>query len=228
MYILGIDASSDWLNIALGDEDRVIDSFSSHVPRKHISLLHNAIDDIFVKSNLKISDIDIFAVVKGPGSFTGIRIAVTAVKGFVYALDKKVISLTSLEVLAASVKDSNSFIYPLIDARRGKVYSACYKKVNNKFIEIGLHELSEIDFFLKNLKYPAVLLGDGSRAYKDNIASLTNSKDVEILSENFMNIKPDFIVWKGFEKYKEKGGENIFDLKPLYIYPKECTIRDIQ
>ena len=133
MIILGIDTSSDCLNIALGKDGGLISEVSLNIPRKHIANIIRVLDNVFEKSGLAINDIGLFVVVKGPGSFTGIRIAVTVVKGFAAALEKDVVSVTSLDVLAQNAFNTEGkYIYPVLDAVRGNVYSACYLKEKGK------------------------------------------------------------------------------------------------
>ncbi|HDL10047.1 MAG TPA: tRNA (adenosine(37)-N6)-threonylcarbamoyltransferase complex dimerization subunit type 1 TsaB, partial [Candidatus Omnitrophica bacterium] len=87
MYLLGIDTSSSWLNIAISEDENVLNTYSEFIPQKHIEVLHPAILNLLNETQLTINDIDLFIAVVGPGSFTGIRIAVTCVKGFAYALN---------------------------------------------------------------------------------------------------------------------------------------------
>lgn len=92
------------------------------------------IDESFKSTNLTINDIDKIFVVNGPGSFTGIRVGVTIAKTISYCLNKPLISLSELELLATTNTNSD-YIVPIIDARRGYVYGAVYDKNLNIYIE---------------------------------------------------------------------------------------------
>ncbi|MDP8234262.1 MAG: tRNA (adenosine(37)-N6)-threonylcarbamoyltransferase complex dimerization subunit type 1 TsaB [Candidatus Saelkia tenebricola] len=226
MILLGIDTSSDWLHVVAGEDDKVINSISICRPKQHVSILHSSIDEVLKKTGFNIKDVDVFVVVKGPGSFTGIRIAVTTVKGFAYALDKRVVSLSSLDLLAQNALDSEErLIVPLIDAKRGQVYAAYYTNDNNIAIGVKDSMLVKIGDVLDAIDEPVVLLGDGVEAYKREIEEIRVHKKISILNEDYWILRNENIIKLGYRKYQDKGGENIFDLKPLYLYPKECTIR---
>lgn len=92
------------------------------------------IDEAFKSSNLTINDIDKIFVVNGPGSFTGIRVGVTIAKTIAYSLNKPLISLSELELLATTNTNSD-YVVPIIDARRGYVFGAIYDKNLNVYFE---------------------------------------------------------------------------------------------
>ena len=226
MIILGIDTSSDCLNIALGKDGGLISEVSLNIPRKHIANIIRVLDNVFEKSGLAINDIGLFVVVKGPGSFTGIRIAVTVVKGFAAALEKDVVSVTSLDVLAQNAFNTEGkYIYPVLDAVRGNVYSACYLKEKGKITKKSDYMIINIKEFLNTVKLPAVFLGEGLKIYQQDIRSRFKADEFVVLDEFDWAIKCENIIKLGYEKFCSLGSENIEKLAPLYLYPKECTVR---
>ena len=226
MLMLGIDTSSNYLNVVLGKDGDLISEVSLNIPRKHIANMPGVLDSVFIKSGLTINDVDLFVVVRGPGSFSGIRIAVAAVKGLTYALNKKCVSLNSLDLLASNIDfESKALIIPLIDAKRGQVYTAYYKKNKDLVLRTSDYMLVKIEELLNKLETPVVLLGDGVENYKDIIGSAVSGKKISILDKSYGVIKCSNIVKLGYKKYLEAGFEDIFDLKPFYIYPEDCTIR---
>jgi len=226
MIILGIDTSSNYLNVVLGEDGGLIAAASLNIPRKHIANIIRVLDNMFEKSDLTIKDVDLFVVVKGPGSFTGIRIAVTAVKGFAAALDKNVVSVTSLDVLAQNAFNTErEYIYPVLDAVRGNVYSACYFKEKGKITRRSGYMVTNIKEFLNTIKLPAVFLGEGLKIYQQEICSKFKVDEYSILDESDWLIKCENIIKLGYEKFRSLGSENITELTPLYLYPKECTVR---
>lgn len=230
MYLLGIDTSSEWLILALGEDGEVLNLYCERVFKKHVEVLHSAIIKLLEKSHLNIKDIDLFVVVKGPGSFTGIRIAVTCVKGFGYALDKNCVSLTTLDLIARNAGDEKGeFIRPVIDARRNQVYTALYKKEGANLVRKSDYQLLKIKSLMEKIESGCILIGDGISRYREIIYDYRDRKDFSLIEEESKwIINPKDIIAMGYEKFREEGGENIFDLKPLYIYPKECTVRGNQ
>lgn len=224
MNILGIDTSSEWLNVCVGRDGSYILGKSYWVPRKHVAILHDVIGEVLKETGIDIKEIELVGVVIGPGSFTGIRIGVSCVKGLLYPLRKECVSLISLDLLAENVERDDAFVMPLIDAKRGQVYTALYQRKEGKVSRLSDHMLLRIEEALNKIKYPAILLGDGIKVYEEKVKEFTKGKDVELLGEGYWNIKGQRIIECAYRKYKTEGGEDIFQLKPFYIYPKECTI----
>jgi tRNA threonylcarbamoyl adenosine modification protein YeaZ len=230
MYLLGIDTSSEWLIVTLGEDAKVLNVYCERVFKKHVEVLHSAILKLLEKSNLNIKDIDLFVVVKGPGSFTGIRIAVTSVKGFGYALNKPCVSLTTLDLIARNaIDEKGEFIRPVIDARRNQVYTALYKKGEANLVRKSDYQLLKIESLMEKIEPGCILIGDGISSYKKIIENYRNRKSFLLIEEESKwIINPRNIIAMGYEKFQKRGGENIFALKPFYIYPKECTVRGSQ
>ncbi|UGU14840.1 tRNA (adenosine(37)-N6)-threonylcarbamoyltransferase complex dimerization subunit type 1 TsaB [Sinomicrobium kalidii] len=112
----------------------------------HSENLHVFIRDVMEKASLKLQDIDAVAVSKGPGSYTGLRIGVSTAKGLCYALDKPLVAVPTLQVLASKYNIGNGVILPLLDARRMEVYSAVFDKDYEPLRETRAEIVTEASF----------------------------------------------------------------------------------
>lgn len=138
MKILSVDTCSKICNINLIEDGKVLKYLEIEDDITHAKKLLKGINDILKETNTKLKDIDFFGCIIGPGSFTGIRIGVSTIKGFALALNKKVITATSMELLEENVrnqeqkdkKEENKTIITVIDARNDEVYASINK--NNK------------------------------------------------------------------------------------------------
>ena len=101
----------------------------------HAERLHTSVQEVLQKANLNKSQLNAIAVSKGPGSYTGLRIGVSAAKGLCYALDLPLIALPTLHVLAQQVQQVTDFIIPMLDARRMEVYAAVFDANYNSIRE---------------------------------------------------------------------------------------------
>ena len=112
------------------------------------------IDKVLLKSNIRMNQLDAIAVSKGPGSYTGLRIGVSAAKGLCYALDIPLISIATLGVLwLFQVKDGADYIIPLLDARRMEVYAAGFLiKTHHEIRETKAEIVTEIFFYRVSVK----------------------------------------------------------------------------
>ena len=125
MRILAIDTSTMLGGIAIMDESLLIAESRLNVKSTHSERLMTEIEHCLKQSGVKISDIDVFAVATGPGSFTGLRIGLSTVKGFSYATGKPIVSVPTLEALAWNFPYSRYPVCTMLDARKKKSMRHC-------------------------------------------------------------------------------------------------------
>ena len=205
MLILGIDTSTKICTCSIFDsENGVIAETSLSVKKNHSNIVMPIIDNLFKISDLTINDIDKIAVAIGPGSFTGVRIALGIAKGLAMALNKPLIAVNELDILEAIADGNENEIIPLIDARKERVYY----KYQNKYVDDYLINL--ISNFDKNKKY--IFVGDGAINYKNILKD--NLGDNAIVLAMF-NAFPRASILCELAINKEEA--NIYTLEPEYI-----------
>jgi tRNA threonylcarbamoyladenosine biosynthesis protein TsaB len=136
-FILNIETSTTNCSVSLSKEGETLflkEDYSTQY--SHAERLHVYIDDVLKKAKIRPQELSAVAISKGPGSYTGLRIGVSAAKGLCYAIDKPLISVSTLEALAYQVKANDGMIIPLLDARRMEVYSAVFDASFNLTREI--------------------------------------------------------------------------------------------
>ena len=205
MLILGIDTSTKICTCSIFDsENGVIAETSLSVKKNHSNIVMPIIDNLFKISDLKINDIDKIAVAIGPGSFTGVRIALGIAKGLAMALNKPLIAVNELDILEAIANGNENEIIPLIDARKERVYY----KYQNTYVDDYLINL--ISSFDKNKKY--IFVGDGAINYKNILKD--NLEDNAIVLPMY-NAFPRASILCELALNKEEA--NIYTLEPEYI-----------
>jgi tRNA threonylcarbamoyladenosine biosynthesis protein TsaB len=122
--VLALDTTSEFGSIALADAERVIEEVPLHSPEGFAHILFDEVQRLLARHGLTLRDIGAFASASGPGSFTGVRIGLTAAKGLAEATDRKVVAVSNLEALAWF--GGRPLRAPVIDARRGEVYGAVF------------------------------------------------------------------------------------------------------
>ena len=205
MLILGIDTSTKICTCSIFDsENGVIAETSLSVKKNHSNIVMPIIDNLFKISDLTINDIDKIAVAIGPGSFTGVRIALGIAKGLAMALNKPLIAVNELDILEAIASGNENEIIPLIDARKERVY---YKYQNTYIDDYLINLISNFD---KNKKY--VFVGDGAINYtnilKDNLG------DNAVILPMYNSLPRASILC---ELALNKEEANIYTLEPEYI-----------
>ena len=205
MLILGIDTSTKICTCSIFDsENGVIAETSLSVKKNHSNIVMPIIDNLFKISDLNINDIDKIAVAIGPGSFTGVRIALGIAKGLAMALKKPLIAVNELDILEAIASGNENEIIPLIDARKERVY---YKYQNTYVDDYLINLISNFD---ENKKY--VFVGDGATNY-ENILKDNLGDNAIILP--MCNAFPRASILCELALNKEEA--NIYTLEPEYI-----------
>ena len=205
MLILGIDTSTKICTCSIFDsENGIIAETSLSVKKNHSNIVMPMIDNLFKISDLTINDIDKIAVAIGPGSFTGVRIALGIAKGLAMALNKPLIAVNELDILEAIADGNENEVIPLIDARKERVYY----KYQNKYVDDYLINL--ISIFDKNKKY--IFVGDGAINYK-NILKDNLGENAIVLP--MYNAFPRASILCELAINKEEA--NIYTLEPEYI-----------
>src|SRR5690554_6838918 len=149
MRVLAVESSSVVAGIAILDDSSLVYEGYNHHKKNHSQALMPMIENALITSELKLSDIDIIAVTKGPGSFTGLRIGISTVKGLAQATEKKVAAIPTLDSLAHNITGFSGLVCPIMDARRDQVYICIYKRENAiyknliPYSAIHIHELAE-------------------------------------------------------------------------------------
>uniref|UniRef100_UPI00404893E7 tRNA (adenosine(37)-N6)-threonylcarbamoyltransferase complex dimerization subunit type 1 TsaB n=1 Tax=Polaribacter sp. TaxID=1920175 RepID=UPI00404893E7 len=211
-YILNIETATKNCSVALAFEGKLIaikeinsGSYS------HAELLHPFVKEVLEMAKISINQIQAIAVSKGPGSYTGLRIGVSAAKGFCFAQNIPLISIETLRSLSHSLAINDGVIAPLLDARRMEVYSAVF---SSDYEQIRAIEAQIIDknSFVEYLKQGKVyFLGDGAEKCKD---LLTHSNAV-FIEDQFPSAKEMCAL--SYVKYKKNDIEDVAYFEPFYL-----------
>lgn len=222
MRILGIDTTTKFLCIVLYEDGRVYE-YNLEVGRKLSAVICVTIKRILDSLKLKASSIDYFACGLGPGSFTGVRIGLATIKAMAWSLNKPIIGIPTLDILAKGARLKDGYIIPAIDAKRNLIYCSKYKVKNGNLKRVSAYMLIDIEEFLEKAKDNSVFLGDALNLYKDKL--LGKIKGAIVLDKDNWYPKGHSIIELALEKIKAKEFDSVFKIKPIYLYPKECQIR---
>lgn len=210
--ILNIETSTKNCSVSISNKNEIISLVEQvSINYSHGEQLHPFIIRALKDVNLKLKDLDAIAVGKGPGSYTGLRIGVSAAKGLCFSSNKPLISISSLDILANSVKVKSGVIIPMIDARRMEVYSAVYNKNYKKVreIEAQILDYTSFDIYLK--KGNVCFVGDGVEKSK----SVIKNKNVEFVSNMYPSANN--MASLSFDKYKISDFEDVAYFEPFYL-----------
>ncbi len=165
MLILAFESSARPASVALLRDGCLLSQYSQCSALTHSRTLLPMAEDMLKNAELTIGDVDLFAVAHGPGSFTGVRIGVSTVKGLAWAANKPCVGVSTLEAMAWHGLAAGGVVCPVMDARRSQVYNALFEIRDGRPVRlcedrpIALEELAPQ---LKELDRPAFLVGDGA------------------------------------------------------------------
>lgn len=165
MLILAFESSAKAASAALVKDGKLISQYSQCSGLTHSRTLLPMGEDMLKNAELKLSDVDMIAVAHGPGSFTGIRIGVSMVKGLAWAAEKPCVGVSTLEALAWHGVALGGYVCPVMDARRNQVYNAIFRIENGRPVRVTEDRpiaLSELADEIRSLNAPMFLVGDGA------------------------------------------------------------------
>ena len=214
MYILNIETATKNCSVALAKNgETILCKEISELGYSHAEKLHVFIEEICNESSIQLKDLQAIAVSKGPGSYTGLRIGVSAAKGLCYALDIPLISVDTLAVLASqavSIAKENELVVPMIDARRMEVYSSIFNNKLEKTREIEAQIIDENSF--ASIENNVYFIGDSSEKAK---AVLTKSNFIFLDEIVYPSAKEMSII--SFQKFLNKDFEDVAYFEPFYL-----------
>jgi tRNA threonylcarbamoyladenosine biosynthesis protein TsaB len=224
MKILGIDTSTKYLCIGICDGNKAY-VYNLDLGRNLSGLITVTIKRVLDSLSWRIQDIDYFACGLGPGSFTGMRVGIATIKGFAFSLKKPVIGIPTLDILARNAVNQEGYIVPVVDAKRNLIYTSMYRNKKGKISRIEPYMLLTIaEFFKKmNTRGNPVILGDALSIYKHEI--LINLKCANVMDKDYWFPQAGCLIDLALEKIKRKQISSASEIKPLYLYPKECQVR---
>ena len=211
MNLLCLDSSTKIFSLAVSSGAKILAYRNIKLKKVLSSSIIPAIKRILGKAGLKLSDIDGFAVGLGPGSFTGLRVGLATIKGLAIAMNKPIVGVSSLDILAIGVPRDNEKICVVCDARRGLVYSCLFEKKNGKLLRKSKYRLTTLQDVLDTIKGKTIFVGDVADQIKP--AGLNAYSQARYLA---------LLAWDRFQKKQLCSLEK---LTPLYLYPADCQVR---
>lgn len=216
IYILQIETATPVCSVAVSKNSETVVQVEADEPNLHASHLTLFITNALKKANLTFENIDAIAVSMGPGSYTGLRIGVSAAKGLCYALDIPLIGINTLEAMAcgfvtqAMTSDiAEHTLVPMIDARRMEVYMATYNIQLKCFTETEARIIDAYSFS-SNSNY--ILFGTGA----DKLEAFFEKDDSVQVMTGFRNAA-SFLSKLAFQKFEQQKFEDVIYFEPYYL-----------
>lgn len=223
MKILALDTSNHPMSVALVEDDQLKATITLNMVRNHSIYVMPAVNDLFDKVGWAPNDIDRVVVAKGPGSYTGVRIAVTTAKTLAMTLDKELVGVSSLKVLSANVPPiTDRMIIPFMDARRGNVFAGGYQYRDGQLVNvipeqhIGYQQLLDA---VAQSGQTGYLVGEMTN--KLRTAQTTLPEGIQLLPSSYAMPSTEHLAQLGTQ---EKVVTDIDDFVPNYLRMTEAEV----
>ena len=225
--ILAIDTSSVSGSIALVDDVGLVAERTVSDAGTHSQWLMRNISGVLDDSGVKLSEIRLFAMTIGPGSFTGLRIGVSTVKALAWAEGKKVAAVSTLEALALNLPRSHVPVCPVLDARKGEVYTALYDTSGGSaeaIVKDGALAPDSLFGLLREKGFhsgPVIFTGSGLGAYSEEIKGAL--KGAVLAPEPLWHIRASNVAL--IVKGRGLNGVDPGQLSPVYLRKSEAELK---
>ena len=214
MLILAFESSAKAASVALVRDGKLISQYSQCSGLTHSRTLLPMAEDMLKNTETSLKDLDLLAVAHGPGSFTGVRIGVSTVKGLAWAAEKPCVGVSTLEAMAWHGLAKGGLVCPVMDARRSQVYNALFEIREGRpqrLTEDRPIALADLAEELKALDRPAFLIGDGAELARRYFEA--NSVPCEVAPENLLWQS----AWGVAMAAADKTPGNADSLLPVYL-----------
>ncbi|MEW6116518.1 MAG: tRNA (adenosine(37)-N6)-threonylcarbamoyltransferase complex dimerization subunit type 1 TsaB [Nitrospirota bacterium] len=224
MRLLAIETATMLGGIALIDDDTLIAESRMNVRVTHSERIMTEIDHVLKGARLSLHDMDAFALSIGPGSFTGLRVGLSTIKGLAYATGKGVVAVPTLEALAWNVPFTRHPVCPLLDARKKEVYTGLFKWTGHGFSRLMPEQAMKLETLLAGIDEPAVFLGEGAMLYRNSIQKTLGERAL-FAPPGAMVPSPAAVAHLGMITARNGEYEDPVTLTPLYLRKSEAELK---
>lgn len=217
MIVLGIDTATPKAGIAVVRGKDTLASIFTDGGKTHSETLLSSLVSIIDKAGITLGDVDLFALGLGPGAFTALRVGVTTVKTLSYGMGAPVVGIPTLDVLAmGAVKYGDGYtglVAPVIDARKGEVYTALFRTNGKGDIErIGDYINLTPEELFNSIDFNILVLGNGVSILGEDL-----EENIMIAPKEFWDPDPCVLSFMAIDKFHKGGGDDPSKITPLYV-----------
>jgi tRNA threonylcarbamoyladenosine biosynthesis protein TsaB len=224
MKILALDTATQSCSVAVVDDGSLLAELTRFNSKTHSRHLMNLINMVCSIADLKAGDLDGFAVTIGPGSFTGLRIGISTIKGLAFSLGKPVVGVSSLDALAWQCAQSAYLICPLLDARKKEVYACRYRFKNDELKKDGTEKVASPAEAVRGIREPSIFVGNAVQLYRENISAELGEL-AHFAAWGQHTIRASSIAWLSMAGFYRQQTDDVALLIPQYIRKPDAEIK---
>ena len=224
MRLLAIETATMLGGVAVLDDETLVAETRMNIKVAHSERIVAEMHGALGSAGLGIEDIDVFALSIGPGSFTGLRVGLSTIKGLAYATGRRVVAVPTLEALAWNVPFSRHPVCPVLDARKKEVYAGIFRWSGDGFIRDLCEQAVRMVDLLAGIKEPTIFLGEGALLYREAILSAIGDMAVFAQPQDMVP-SPSNVAFLGMGRAKRGEFEDPVSLVPAYLRKSEAETK---
>ena len=240
MIVLGLDTATPSASAALVEDGELVaeeiyhksakpgQSSAVRAPGNHSEIVLPLIQSVLDKRKISLAALQGLAVSIGPGSFTGLRIALATVKGLAYEWGLPVVGVSTLKANAARLMAYEGFICSLLDARKREVYAGIYCREGQSLIPVCAEQVCAIETVIEAMRTAgatdAVLVGDGATTY-EALFRAALGPSLRIASGHQLSSIAAQVAKIPWRRLSDRAGDDLASLEPIYLRPPEAQRR---
>lgn len=214
--LVAVETSTRAISVAVTDEETVLAASYVQTGMVYAEQLPVMVDRVLSDAAIPIQRIDGFALSIGPGSYTGLRVGLSLVKGLAFAAEKPMVAVPTLDVLAFGVPFCCYQVCPMLDARRSEVYTAQYRTADGTPERLTPFQVTTLTPLLETITQPTVFLGTGATVYRHQITERLGSF-AHFLTEGMSSPQAVSVAMLGLQAFRRGEVASLYDLEPLYL-----------
>ena len=221
--LLAVDTATQSCGIAIIADGRMRAELILSHGGTHTKQVLAAIDAVLDLEGSSLAQIDAFAVTRGPGSFTGLRIGISTVKGLALATGKPVIGISSLDVLAHQAGADATWICPMIDARRNEIYWNIFHREGDGLVALSEEQVGPVEKLARQIENPCVLVGNAVPLYGAQLAGLVKPA-LQWAPEDDQAIRPAVLARLAWRRFQQGDTDDPGGFAPVYLRKSDAEM----
>ncbi len=223
MHVLAIDTATEVCGVALASETGVVSQERLDQGMTHAKVLMTAVQAVLSRGGMTVSSLDGLVVTRGPGSFTGLRIGISTIKGLAAASGLPIVSVSSLAVLACQAPEDARWVCPMIDARRREVYWSCYERNGSELIRVDEETAEPAGNVAEKMAAGCLFIGNGAQLYRQVIEK-RSPHPVRFAKEADHALHPGVLALMGLSLLIAGESEHLDTFVPVYLRKSDAEM----
>lgn len=223
MLLLAVDTSTEVCTVGLAEDLRLLGEITLGHGQTHARFLMQAIDHLFALTGTALDDVQAFVAGQGPGSFTGLRIGISTVKGLAMSGAKPLVGVSSLAILAHQAAGESDLVCPMLDARRKEVYWSLYRREDDLLVPQLPEQVGDALSVIDALDHPCTFIGNGALLYRKKLET-AGCRNHHWPPPESHAVRAAVLARLGWQRLQRGESDPVQSFSPVYLRKSDAEI----